>query len=283
MEIVIVAVLIVGVLIYNKTIDKDKFIKDNAQYFDLLREDDYNFLVMAKYGDKVDSDVLFQKRVILGIVTIFVVMFVSMNSLSLLNILLAVVIGFLAFKYPYMGLKNYYKKHLHNIDVMLPYYLKGLEILIQHYTVPVAIGKSIEDAPDLFKPGLRNMIEKINAGDSTIQPYMDFANEYPVRDSMRMMRLLYRLGINACGNWYQCYVLNRNIFNENDILKKKGYKLLIICYNVHIVGKENDINERGYRRVKYDSSYYCPNWCYNCFLCLVLATSYSTANSKSME
>ena len=53
MEIVIVAVLIVGVLIYNKTIDKDKFIKDNAQYFDLLREDDYNFLVMAKYGDKV--------------------------------------------------------------------------------------------------------------------------------------------------------------------------------------------------------------------------------------
>ncbi len=195
MEIVIVAVLIVGVLIYNKTIDKDKFIKDNAQYFDLLREDDYNFLVMAKYGDKVDSDVLFQKRVILGIITIFVVMFVSMNSLSLLNILLAVVIGFLAFKYPYMGLKNYYKKHLHNIDVMLPYYLKGLEILIQHYTVPVAIGKSIEDAPDLFKPGLRNMIEKINAGDSTIQPYMDFANEYPVRDSMRMMRLLYRLGI----------------------------------------------------------------------------------------
>ena len=195
MEIVIVAVLIDGVLIYNKTIDKDKFIKDNAQYFDLLREDDYNFLVMAKYGDKVDSDVLFQKRVILGIVTIFVVMFVSMNSLSLLNILLAVVIGFLAFKYPYMGLKNYYKKHLHNIDVMLPYYLKGLEILIQHYTVPVAIGKSIEDAPDLFKPGLRNMIEKINAGDSTIQPYMDFANEYPVRDSMRMMRLLYRLGI----------------------------------------------------------------------------------------
>ena len=39
------------------------------------------------------------------------------------------------------------------------------------------------------------MIEKINAGDSSIQPYMDFANEYPVRDSMRMMRLLYRLGI----------------------------------------------------------------------------------------
>ena len=39
------------------------------------------------------------------------------------------------------------------------------------------------------------MIEKINSGDSSINPYMDFANDYPVRDSMRMMRLLYRLGL----------------------------------------------------------------------------------------
>ena len=195
MEVIIVAVIIIGVLLYNHTIDKDKFIKDNAKYFNLLREDDYNFLVAAKYGDKADSDVLFQKRINLGVLTIFFVMFIQLNSLSLLNILLAVIIGFLAFKYPYMTLKNYYKKHLHDIDVMLPYYLKGLEILIQHYTVPVAIGKSIPDAPDIFKPGLTDMIEKINAGDSSIQPYMDFAKEYPVRDSMRMMRLLYRLGI----------------------------------------------------------------------------------------
>ena len=39
------------------------------------------------------------------------------------------------------------------------------------------------------------MIAKINAGDSSIEPYMEFARTYPVRDSMRMMRLLYRLGL----------------------------------------------------------------------------------------
>ena len=70
-----------------------------------------------------------------------------------------------------------------------------MEILIQHYTVPVAIGKSINDAPDIFKPGLRELIEKINSGDSSITPYMDFANTYPVRNLMIMMRLLYRLGL----------------------------------------------------------------------------------------
>ena len=65
MEVIIVAVIIIGVLLYNHTIDKDKFIKDNAKYFNLLREDDYNFLVAAKYGDKADSDVLFQKRIMI--------------------------------------------------------------------------------------------------------------------------------------------------------------------------------------------------------------------------
>ena len=43
----------------------------------------------------------------------------------------------------------------------------------------------------------KEMIEKINAGDASVDPYMEFANTYPVRDSMRMMRLLYRLGIGS--------------------------------------------------------------------------------------
>ena len=81
------------------------------------------------------------------------------------------------------------------LSSLSPYYLKGLEVLVQHYTVPVALARSIEDAPEVFKPGLKEMVAKIEGGDSSIQPYVDFANRYPVRDSMRMMRLLYRLGL----------------------------------------------------------------------------------------
>lgn len=80
---------------------------------------------------------------------------------------------------------------------MLPYYLKSLEILVQHYTVPVALSRSIDTAPEVFRPGLRRLVARIDGGDSSIQPYIDFANEYPVRDSMRMMRLLYRLGLGS--------------------------------------------------------------------------------------
>ena len=126
---------------------------------------------------------------------------------------------------PYMQLKSFYKAHLHDIDVMLPYYLKSLEILIQHYTVPVALGKSIDDAPDIFKPGLRKLIERINSGDSTIDPYMEFANTYPVRDSMRMMRLLYRLGLGSQERKQERLMMfSRTVSNLQNKARETKYK-----------------------------------------------------------
>ena len=206
MEILIVGAIIMFVLIYNNTIDKDKFFADNQKYLDALKEDDYQFLVYARYGEDVDVDQLYSKRITMAFVGFLFILVLSIsgnnsaeiiNAQFFLNLVVASVVAFGVFKLPYIQLKGYYKQHLQEIDVMLPYYLKSLEILIQHYTVPVAIGKSIGDAPEIFKPGLRRMIDRINSGDASVDPYMEFANNYPVRDSMRMMRLLYRLGIGS--------------------------------------------------------------------------------------
>lgn len=194
-EILAVGIIAFVVLTVNGYIKPNKFIQDNSDIFMKLKEDDYDFLVKAKYGDGLDPDVLFQKRIKNALIIIVLVIFLMLSSLSLVKIVLAVAVGYVSFKMDYSNLKRYYKSHLVLIDSMLPYYLKGLEILIQHYTVPVAIGKSINDAPEIFRDGLIDMINKINAGDSTVTPYMEFAQTYPVRDSMRMMRLLYRLSL----------------------------------------------------------------------------------------
>ncbi len=225
MEIVIIGIIILFVLIYNKTIDSHKFVEDNIQYFQALKEDDYNFLVYAKYGENVDPDVLFRKRVLNGGIVGILFLFLFLDNLSILNIVLSIIVAFLMFKQPYTSLKSFYKAHLHEIDIMLPYYLKSLEILVQHYTVPVALGKSIDDAPDIFKPGLRDMIEKINAGDSSIDPYMEFANTYPVRDSMRMMRLLYRLGIGSQEKKQERLMMfSRTVSNLQNKARETKYK-----------------------------------------------------------
>ena len=150
----------------------------------------------------------------------------SVQSLNLaIKLVLIFVVSYLMFKSDYNKVKNFYKVHLHDINLKLPYYLKSLEILIQHYTVPVAITRSLETAPEMFKPGLRDLIASIDAGDSTIEPYMAFARRYPVRDSMRMMRLLYRLSLGSQDRKQeQLIVFSRTISNLQNKSRETKYK-----------------------------------------------------------
>lgn len=195
MEFIPIALLILLSFNYNGTISANTFIKDNSDLFLKLKEEDYDFLVKSKYGEGADPNKLFLKRMQNALIILFMLVLAFLSNFTFINLLLSIIGAIVVFKLGYTNLKNYYKKHLHDIDLLLPYYLKSLEILIQHYTVPVAITKSIKEAPSMFKDGLRDLIAAIDAGDFSIEPYMEFARKYPVRDSMRMMRLLYRLGL----------------------------------------------------------------------------------------
>jgi hypothetical protein len=228
MEFLLIAVIVLFVLEYTKRIDSKKFISDIQPYFSFLMEDDYKFLLSIRYGSDEDLDVnyLFNKRVTQGLLTIVCLVFVFLlSNFSFINVLISFILGFLVFKMPYIKLNNYYKANLEKINQMLPYYLKGLEILIQHYTVPVALRKSVDTAPDVFKPGLKRLCEKIEAGDSSVDPYMDFAREYPVRDSMRMMRLLYRLGLGSQENKQeQLIMFAKNVSTLQNKAREQKYQ-----------------------------------------------------------
>ncbi len=224
-EIAILAVIIFFILSYSGKISINKLVADNEMYLRRLKESDYDFYVRAKYGDSVNPDLLFNKRIRNALIVMVLVFCLLLANMSYVYALVCIVVGFAFFKLDYINLRNYYKKHLHEIDTMLPYYLKGLEILIQHYTVPVAIGKSLDDAPEIFKEGLQELISAINAGDDTIEPYMEFARKYPVRDSMRMMRLLYRLSLGRQERKQeQLLAFSRTISNLQQKARETKYK-----------------------------------------------------------
>lgn len=226
MEFILIAIIIIFVLEYTRRLDTKKFFEESEPFFKFLMESDYKFLLSVKYGDNYDLEKAFNARIRNGAVTIVALIFVFMMSkLNFVNILLAFILGYLVFKMPYMQLQKYYKANLNAIDQMLPYYLKGLEILVQHYTVPVAIRKSIDTAPSIFKPGLVTLVDKIEQGDSSVNPYMDFAKEYPVRDSMRMMRLLYRLGLGSQENKQeQLMMFSRTVSTLQNKAREQKYK-----------------------------------------------------------
>ena len=180
---ILVTVILVFIFIYNKVFDGNKFIKELSPIFRNIIEDDYEFLVRLRYEDEdVDLEEMFEKRIRNAVLTFLIVLFLSIlaGKLAFIVIFLAVVLALLIFKMPYFKLKRMYRAHLHSIDLLLPYYLKGLEILVQHYTVPIALSRSIDTAPEVFKKGLLKLV----------------AN----RDSMRMMRLLYRLSLGSQDN-----------------------------------------------------------------------------------
>ena len=223
---ILIGIVLVFVLEYNQHFSSRKFIMDNSVYFTSLMEDDYKFLLEVKYGKgDIDIEKLFNQRVRNALVVIVFMFFIFLQNMSFTYVVLAFLIGFGVFKLPYIQLKNYYKANLNKINLMLPYYLKGLEILVQHYTVPVALARSIESAPEIFKSGLQKLVNKIDAGDSSVQPYMDFAQEYPVRDSMRMMRLLYRLGLGSQENKQeQLLMFSRTISTLQNKAREQKYQ-----------------------------------------------------------
>jgi len=221
----IIAIIVLFIVWYNQFIDVNKFFKDARGLFSFLMEDDYKFLLTVKYGDKVNVYDMFEKRVRDAIIVMVALVFLLWSKMSYLYILVIVILGYVVFKSQYSKLKSYYKRNLNNINLLLPYYLKSLEILIHHYTVPVAMAKSIDSAPEIFKPGLRRLIARIEDGDQSVEPYMDFAKEYPVRDSMRMMRLLYRLSLGSQENKQeQLLAFGRNVSSLQNKSREYKYK-----------------------------------------------------------
>lgn len=226
MVFIIILIIVIAVFYVNGWLVDTEIEAQAKKYYPMIMEDDYKFLVALKYGAEANVEKLFSLRLRNAFLVSVAAMFIFLlNNFTFINLLIALGVGFLIFKLPYMSLKNYYKANLNHINLMLPYYLKSLEILIQHYTVPVALVKSIDTAPDVFKPGLTELVSKIEQGDSSIQPYMDFALDYPVRDSMRMMRLLYRLGLgNQENKQEQLTMFSKNVSSLQNKSRELKYQ-----------------------------------------------------------
>jgi len=224
MELIIISIIVLFVVSYTKMVDFQELIINNEKVTSLIKEKDYDFYAMAKYGGEVDVNKLFNRRIKnTGTVLVIGIMFLLFNF-TWINLIAVALIVILVYRSDYSQLRAFYKKHLQQIDQLLPYYLKSIEILAQHYTIPVAISRSINTAPEVFKAGLRRMIEKIDSGDSSIDPYMQFAEEFPVRDSMRMMRLLYRLSIGAQENKQeQLLVFSKSVSSLQNKSREKMY------------------------------------------------------------
>ena len=95
MEIFLVGVIIIFIFIYTGKINTSKFVDDNKDTFNILKEKDYEFLLLAKYGDRVvDAQSVFMGRIKRGALVTVLLVLVFISKLNFLNIVISIIIGF---------------------------------------------------------------------------------------------------------------------------------------------------------------------------------------------
>ncbi len=108
-ETVIILILLGIGLFYTETIETQKFFNTQDGYLLSLKEKDYDFLLMAKYGEKVEPNKVFMTRVKNAFYSgLFLMgMMVVAGSLSFLNVIIVLVLTYVIFKSGYSNLKSY--------------------------------------------------------------------------------------------------------------------------------------------------------------------------------
>ena len=106
-EIIILASIIFFVMTYNGQLSLKQLINDNFSTFTKLKEDDWDFYCRAKYGDNVNPDNIFIKRIQNGLIISVVCLFFFIKDLSALKIVISLADGFLIFKTDFSNIKKH--------------------------------------------------------------------------------------------------------------------------------------------------------------------------------
>src|SRR5574344_170790 len=93
-EILIIGVILIFLFNYLGTFSFNKFVLDNKTLFSKLKEDDYDFLLVSKYGERVNVEEKYQKRVKTAIITFVIALIVVITTVDGLNFALKLVIVF---------------------------------------------------------------------------------------------------------------------------------------------------------------------------------------------
>ena len=82
-EMLIIAIIIIYMFMVNGKINKDNIFSNNSKLCNLLKEKDYDFLLIAKYGDRVyDPNEVFMKRIRNGLIVAAALIFLFLSQMS---------------------------------------------------------------------------------------------------------------------------------------------------------------------------------------------------------
>lgn len=119
---------------------------------------------------------------------------------------------------PDKKVKSSRKRLEREIQKAFPDWLRGLSISLQTKTVRVAIRDSLAEAPYILRSYIVDMMKKFDEGDYTIAPYVEFAEEFKIKEVSSAMRALY--SFNKASREESEQQINLLIKRNNEMLAK---------------------------------------------------------------
>lgn len=170
-----------------------------------------------------DIDEFTQRRfyfVLIAIVMAFV--------LALKNIYISLAILLIAFKYPYMKLKNEVKILSDKVSYEFPIWLRQIQCLLQSNTVVNSIEESIDRSPELMRSYLEDLVHNLKEDPSNYQYYQMFMKSYDIWGVQNAMQHLYRYNfVNQSEAYQQLMILNESTTTWLKDSRTKKYKAYI--------------------------------------------------------
>lgn len=191
-------------------------------FFDFFVEKDFKFILEHLGEDNIKK--VIHKRIKKSIGATFIICLVLNKDISINYLIFYFILGILFYKLQYYLIKKKYEKKLLEADERFPYYLNNLCILIQNNSVPVALNKSIDVAPRLFKKDLEILVSDIHIGHKKgLIPYLEFNNKFKqVKDLNRVVKTLFNIS-NASTSKEKMVMSLAKITNERVFNARKDY------------------------------------------------------------
>ncbi|MCR4673757.1 MAG: hypothetical protein K5675_02010, partial [Lachnospiraceae bacterium] len=87
------------------------------------------------------------------------------------------------------------------IEKVFPKWLMTVSLLLQSENVQVAIYRSYDEAPQILKPALKQLINDLKEYPDSMEPYMNFLKEYTLPEVHSAMKMLYSISEGTGGNF----------------------------------------------------------------------------------
>lgn len=108
------------------------------------------------------------------------------------------------------------------IEKAFPHWLMELSLLLQIDNVQVSIAKTVSHAPEVLRPALEELLQKIEKNPEAAQPYLNFLQEFERPQIQSAMKMLYALSAGNGGSekeqLEELIARNQNLMNQAEEL-----------------------------------------------------------------